>query len=312
MQNTIATLLTRVPTYPDFAPLSIDMKEDITAFIDQFPPYSDYNFFSMITYDVSAALRVSFMGKNLIVRFEDYITSEPVYSFLGIDNPETVITTLLERARAESVEPYLKLIPEITVQHTSTSFLKDYDVCEDPDNNDYIYSLTKYVSLEGKDYSSHREKINNFRNHHPKVEDRVVSNEDLKNHAQDIFTLWKEHKKLEDKIIEGVEEQAFQRAVSYSEHFNLLNVGLYEEDKLISLTINDLSGTMPTGAFIKADTSYKHILKYNQYCVAKKLLEMGFSEMNCEQDLGIPGLREAKMSWHPTRFLKKYTIKTKS
>ncbi|MHA2278466.1 MAG: phosphatidylglycerol lysyltransferase domain-containing protein, partial [Candidatus Kariarchaeaceae archaeon] len=34
----------------------------------------------------------------------------------------------------------------------------------------------------------------------------------------------------------------------------------------------------------------------------------GFTFVNREQDLGVPGLRRAKMSYHPTHFIEKYLI----
>jgi hypothetical protein len=41
---------------------------------------------------------------------------------------------------------------------------------------------------------------------------------------------------------------------------------------------------------------------------AEKLLKEKYEYMNCEQDLGLPGLRLSKQALRPHFYLKKYTL----
>ena len=64
--------------------------------------------------------------------------------------------------------------------------------------------------------------------------------------------------------------------------------------------------------FMKADTSYKGIYSYIVSESAKILLESGKKYLNIEQDLGLANLRQAKKSYRPVQFLKKYTVSKSS
>jgi hypothetical protein len=59
--------------------------------------------------------------------------------------------------------------------------------------------------------------------------------------------------------------------------------------------------------FEKGNTRYKGIYQaINQMFIAHSARH--FSLVNREQDLGDPGLRKAKQSYHPAEFLKKYRV----
>ncbi len=45
----------------------------------------------------------------------------------------------------------------------------------------------------------------------------------------------------------------------------------------------------------------------NQQFLVNEFSQVEF--VNREEDLGIPGLRKAKLSYHPIRFVEKYTVK---
>ena len=62
--------------------------------------------------------------------------------------------------------------------------------------------------------------------------------------------------------------------------------------------------------FEKGDTQYKGVYQpINQMFLANSAGR--FSRVNREQDLGDPGLRKAKLSYHPVEFLQKYRVTVK-
>jgi hypothetical protein len=63
-------------------------------------------------------------------------------------------------------------------------------------------------------------------------------------------------------------------------------------------------------SFQKADKSYPGIFEFLNHSIALYLHKRGCMFMNMEQDLGIPGLRQAKRKYDPT-YLKKYSIRPK-
>ncbi|KKS16232.1 MAG: hypothetical protein UU72_C0025G0005 [candidate division WWE3 bacterium GW2011_GWB1_41_6] len=63
------------------------------------------------------------------------------------------------------------------------------------------------------------------------------------------------------------------------------------------------------GHFGKALNNYEKSSYYLEVVGAGWFNKAGYYYMNLQQDTGLLGLREAKMSYHPEYFLKKYTIK---
>lgn len=64
-------------------------------------------------------------------------------------------------------------------------------------------------------------------------------------------------------------------------------------------------------AFTKADINYRGSFQFIDQKRAEYFYNLGYKFLNLEQDLGIPGLQQAKLSWNPVGYLKKYTIKQK-
>ena len=61
--------------------------------------------------------------------------------------------------------------------------------------------------------------------------------------------------------------------------------------------------------FSNANTeNFESLFVYTIHVSAKYLQDHGVHSMNMEQDLGLPGLRIAKSSWNPVKYLKKLTI----
>lgn len=85
-----------IPEFPEFKKLELSDKKDIEQFTSKFPPYSDFNFVSMWSWDIKGEMRVSQLNDNLVVRFTDYLTGEPFYSFLGNNKVNDTAEKLLE------------------------------------------------------------------------------------------------------------------------------------------------------------------------------------------------------------------------
>ena len=84
-----------IPQFPNFKPLDLNDQADINTLIKQHPPYSDYNFISMWTWDVDQSIQISQLYNNLVVIFSDYITSDNFLSFLGTNNIADTVDVLL-------------------------------------------------------------------------------------------------------------------------------------------------------------------------------------------------------------------------
>src|SRR6185295_11781832 len=125
-----------IPEFPKFKKLELEDKKEIEEFTSKFPPYSDFNFVSMWSWDIRGEMRISQLQENLVVKFTDYLTGKPFYSFLGNKNTNSTVEKLLFLSKAEKLEMVLKLVPEDSVLGLD---IKKYNIVEDRDHFDYIY-----------------------------------------------------------------------------------------------------------------------------------------------------------------------------
>src|ERR1700753_2385770 len=103
------------PLFPQFKKLQLEDILKIKNYTDNFPPYSDYNFVSIYSYNTQELIEFSFLNNNLVILFEDYITGEPFFSFLGNAFVNNTIHQLFTLATKKNILPNLQLIPEINL-----------------------------------------------------------------------------------------------------------------------------------------------------------------------------------------------------
>ena len=301
-----------IPQFPEFKKLELSDKEDVEKFTKQFPPYSDFNFVSMWSWDINGIVRISQLNENLVVKFSDYLTGDPFYSFLGINNVNETARLLIKNSKKEGITPKLKLLPEEVVDRIDmTKFL----AIEDRDHFDYIYTVDSLMRMDHSKFYVKRKHFRFFQknfNHSLKQHDNldILTKEKI----IELFKNWGVDKdsKLSAEYFEH-EFKALNRFLDISDKINFLVVGIYFEEKLIAAGVSENVESVyyNLSHFQKAINSmYKGVNAYLINELAKILYKKGIVYINWEQDLGILGLRENKESYLPTRYLKKYSLST--
>lgn len=299
-----------IPLFPKFEKLSIKHKPHIEKHISKFPPYSDFNFSSLWSWSDEETY-ISELNDNLVIKFKNYITNEPFYTFIGTNQVNHTIKTLLEETEKRGLYPKLKLIPEVALK-ADPKILDQFAIEEDRDNFDYIYLLEEAKEFKGNKHRAKRNFINRFKklynSHHQLID---LNNPEIQKDILDLFYTWQ---KIKGKRNEEVENEllAIKKMLQFSKDLKLICVGLHIDKRLVGFSINEiLSDGYAMNLFEKADTTYQGIFPYLKYISTLYLLELESKFLSHEQDLGIEGLRKSKMSYNPKFFLKKYTISHK-
>jgi hypothetical protein len=300
-----------LPDFPEFKNLELDDKEAVEAITKKYPPYSDFNFISMWSWDIKHDLRLSILNGNLVVKFTDYITGKPFYSFLGDNEVNDTIEKLLELSKKEGLEPILKLVPEVCIKKLD---LKKYQVEEDPNHSDYIYKNENLANFSGEKYKNKKYLFNKFKNLYKDINILVSDTIDEKT-KNDILRLekqWAQNKgeKIIDFDIKN-ETIAVEKFLSSEFKFTkteFLFLCLYVEKELVGFSISSIiNKEYLLCHFTKGNIKYVGVYEYmlkNYGANAVNIAQF----MNYEQDLGLPGLRFSKNSFRPSSFLKKYVI----
>jgi hypothetical protein len=296
-----------IPEFPQFTPLRLGHRAEVKALTRRFPPYSDFNFTSLYSWDTNETICVSMLDGNLVVRFVDYTSQEPFYSFLGDRNVDETARRVLELARAEGLRPELKLIPETVATHLHDRSLR---ATYDDDNRDYILSVDRLKRYVGNKLGPKRNFVNRFNRSYEAVTVRVtLADVAVQTRMLDLYHRWLLQKGDDAENPEN-ELLALHRVMFAARYLeDLYVIATFIDDDLAAFAINEVVGEgFGMIHFEKADSSYTGVYAHLMQQMAWGMEAVGCKFINYEQDLGIYGLRKGKASYVPSGFLRKYVV----
>ncbi len=167
---------------------------------------------------------------------------------------------------------------------------------------DYIYQRTDLANLPGTTYHKKRNHIARFKRLFPNLR-FLPLNDQTAHDAQSVADAWLTTQETTPAVLH--EHRAIQAAIS---HFNQLNLcgGI--------LYVGNIPIAMSIASYITPQTADIHYEKcLPEYRGAYPIINQEMAKMlksdfiNREEDLNIPGLRQAKLSYRPAFLLHKYS-----
>lgn len=306
------TLTKKIPSFPEFANVTPELKDEIESFLHKYEPYSDFNFYSLYSWDTVKNRKVSELNNNLVVQMTEYETGEPLLSFLGTNKQEETTKTLIEYARTAGISDTLFYVPEISVSEINDPII---NVTEKRGDFDYVFSVKDIASLKGNKYSKKRQLVNVFTKNNP---DAAFVMEEMANITSDaiifgILKNWQKNKINSDKECDLEHEPvAIDRLLKMDDKNNLMVSYILLNNEAIAFSIDEiLPNRFALAHYSKFDTSFRGINEFLNHKIANELTARGVKLWNWEQDLDIEDLRYSKMSYMPTKFIKKYCVNCK-
>lgn len=300
-----------IAEFPEYSRVTETVKQQIIEYTAEYPPYSDFNYTNILTWDLAERARVSRLHGNMVIRLPDYLTGSDFISFLGDNQAVETSETLLDAAEEHGGERILRLVPEVGV--LALLGTERFMVSEDADGHDYVLSLPELLAESGPRYRHMRYEINHFSS---RFKQKTVFDElDLRDVVTQQQMLQVFVGREQSKADNAHQNDAHNELIAMGRLFDLADLsqlsshGLYIDDELKAFIVSErINDEWSTGHFWKADTTYRGIYRYLMKRVAERLTDEGCQKMNIEQDLGIPGLRRMKQLFHPSGQLKKYTV----
>ena len=297
-----------IPSFPEFKKIELSDITDVEKITQKYPPYADFNFSNLWSWDLRGEMGLSLLNNNLVVKFTDYLSNQKFLSFLGCNMVNETARDLIIFSENNYKKSFLKLIPEVVVDHLDKS---EFDVIFDRDSSDYIYSVSDLANLNSRSEKNFRKGIRQFIKKFPNYS--IKYNTILEISANDyieLFKKWAQNKNAD--YSEFNEYKAFERILKIKND-NIKVVSLYIEDKLAGFTLFEQTfdgGVM--SHFAKADTSFSSaIYSVLNWEEAKILNNNSIRHCNWQQDLGLNGMRISKTKYNPIFFLEKFFVSKK-
>ena len=186
-------------------------------------------------------------------------------------------------------------------------FEKEFTFTENRDLFEYIYSSEKLATLSGKKYHSKRNHISSFMKKY-NWSYHTLTSEDL-DEVLEMIELWYEQNVEKSDRFMKMEQEGVKRIF---ENFALIDIKggfLRVDGKVVAVTFgSEVNQNVFDVSFEKALSGYDgaYTMINNRFVLSEL---SSYTYVNREDDMGLEGLRKAKLSYKPEILLKKYLIR---
>lgn len=214
-----------------------------------------------------------------------------------------VVDALKKDSEERGVDFAFAAVEHWQAQELGEAFPERFACEEERDSFDYIYLSSDLISLAGRKYHGKRNHISKFLRKHPDCSYEDITPENIEQ-CRDAARLWFEQNSEREGI--GDELEAIERALDHFFEFEFIGGMLRADERIIAFTIGErLNSDSFVVHFEKALEGYEEAYTViNNRFAAMRLSD--YKYINREEDMGIEGLRKAKLSYHPHLLLKKY------
>ena len=195
-------------------------------------------------------------------------------------------------------EPFMKQLTEI--YGSNILFL------EDVKNFDYIYETERLIHLPGEKLHKRKNHYNQFINSYSyevkDIHDQVVIDDCL-----GFASRWYENQKVKSRQL-LCELEGIKDVLNHLEDLEVIGMAVYVDGKIAGFTFGEkVNSKMAVIHIEKGNTKYKGIYAFINKTFAENYLH-NVMYINREEDLGILGLRKAKLAYDPIKLEKKFIV----
>ena len=299
---------------PYFKEITIEDREILNPYFDLVDYEAcEYNFNTLYMWQ-HAYKTAYYVGDNFAVLVGEY--DGEVFSILPLAKKEDlpkVIDFVLDYFAQIEEKLYFRGITEEVVDYLKEEYGDRFEYIAERDLFDYVYDGEIMRTLKGRKNSKKRNHINYFLTEYDgRFEYRLLGKADFDDCRQ-LLDDWTVNKEENNNIEEGVDDERLgieKLFAHYDEVCDRLKIaGIYIDGKLEAFTMGELlNDNMALIHIEKANPEIRGLYPYiNQQFLVHEFPDVEF--VNREEDMGIEGLRKAKLSYHPCKFVEKYTVR---
>ncbi|MGL4912799.1 MAG: DUF2156 domain-containing protein [Romboutsia sp.] len=255
-----------------------------------------------------------YIGEDFAVIVGEYEgDSFSILPLASRENLPKVIDFVLNYFKKENKKIYLRGITQEVIEILKEKHPNEFKYIEERDLFDYIYDAESLRTLKGRKNQKKRNHLNYFvKEYEGRFEYKLLGNENFEE-CLGLMNEWTSNKEDHDEFDEGMDDE-LSGIKKIFKNYDILKdkikiAGIYVDNKLEAFTIGELiNSNMALVHIEKANPEIRGLYPYiNQQFIENEFKDVEF--VNREEDLGIEGLRKAKLSYHPCRFIEKYTVR---
>jgi hypothetical protein len=292
-------------TLKDFRPVTLADQSYFKKHFERYPQvHSDNTFTNMVCWNHYAHYEFAHVRDNIIISstIDGKTTFRPPIGPRDEGLLREVIRLALD---------FGDTVPFVLVDDESREWIQEtfpgIELSLDRDYAEYVYRSSDLANLPGKDYLTIRHQVNKFRrNCSPVVQPLDISALD---EVKQFLLEWCEWKDCDGKEFLKNEKDALLFAIDHYGELGLNGLSIRVQGKIGAISLYEP---------LNIDTIVVHFEKGLPDCEGiykainaetALLLQDEYRYINRESDMGVPGLREAKLRYHPDHMVDVYTAR---
>ncbi len=290
----------------EFHRLKLSQKEDYERILFSVPPRGcEYSFANLSLW---GRQQTAFL--HGCVAFFSHFYGRSVYPYpIGNGDKRAVIEAILQDARERGIPCRITNMRDADRAELEAWFPEKFIFRTNRDGFDYVYATDDLADLKGRKFQKKRNHFNRFRSEHPDytVEPLTACN---MARAQHMVNDWYQNRFKEDPhgdyLLENI---ALARSFQNFEGLGMEGILLLDGDRVLAVTM---------GSRLYGDTFDIHFEKAREdvegayaavNCEFARYLRLKYPEvkfLDREDDMGLEGLRKAKLSYNPSHLVEKH------
>lgn len=289
----------------DFSPLTFDDMDLVRPYLGRLQSRTcDFTMGGIFIWRDFFRMEYAVSGETLFSRLHDAGNCAYYNLPLGGDMPGA-LTELVAAVRQGREPVRFCTVPEVYLPLFQERF-ESVRITEQPEYFDYLYWAEDLRLLHGKKYSGQRNQISQFMRSADSWAFCPLTAATLE--AVKDFYLHTYHMSPDPPPSEQAESRKILEVLDNLERYDMFGGCLTENGRVVGFSLAEILG----------DTMYVHVEKADRECkgayqmlvnqFARAYAGEGVTYINREDDMGDPGLRMAKLAYHPAEILKKYIV----
>ena len=247
---------------------------------------------------------VAKVGEDLLI-FSHY-AGRTMYPYpVCAGDPRPALDALMADARERGIPFRLSGLNREDVEHLQSWYPDQFVFHCGRGGHDYVYAIDDLADLKGKKYQPKRNHVNRFLAEHPDARILPLNEETLPD-ARALADRWHARRTPEEDA--GMELVALNRAFAHWQELELEGLVMYAGEQVVAMTMGSrLDEETVDVHFEKADVDYPGAYAVINRAFARHIREKypDVKFLNREDDMGIEGLRKAKLSYYPHHMVEK-------
>ena len=288
----------------EFHKITPEMRPDFAQFLLPLGKSCEYSFTNLCIW-----------GRQRVARVQDHMVlfsqfdRRTVYPFpVGSGDVKPVLDAIIQDARERGIPCCITGLNEENMATLEQLYPGKFRFQCDRGSYDYVYRIEDLAELKGRKYQKKRNHINRFRSLFPNWRVEPITQENIAA-VEAMAQHWYAHREETDPTGSyTLEKVALERALRHYFALELDGMVLLDGDRVLAFSIasplsQDTFDVHFEKALEDADGAYTAINQAFAQYLQEKYPQLQY--LDREEDMGLEGLRKAKLSYYPDHMREK-------